>query len=931
MSYKIPGIIVAPTRQPCGSSCSSCEVWLFFPETSYVAWSYGGLICLLCATFVDRDIPQQISIMATAPDSTHIPAWKGSSLSKPYAVNIKTDHLQQSDSEKPEDAPRATPVQPPPQVVSSTSEEMAAHSTALNRLFRAAEDLEIAEKDERDALAKAAALTAVKQQCLRARDDAKRALAAAGRSCRLAAEAHHAELLRQLAASTASLAASLATTSDDGDLGATSLDAAASAASPSTKATSAPTSTPATISATTSTTYSAKRSPAAFLLSGASPCPPPPLPSSAPTGTHTDPVSIVEANPASPPPVAATLPPEVVTQIEATDVLFLDANIEDVRQADGLDRSATEDISFAATRVLRFFSARESAAITVAAVIDRAATNTSGGFACAVNNLVTALRRFHTNTEHSWFSPSSPAAASGVLAPSPSPCGTSFFSSSSRHYSRGPVIPAGISSTGIRNPQRVRPSGTRGHSRRTASSSSNVNSFSDNNTATSAAYMRNRRRVHDYHSRNGYTHPRRPADAAATTTSSSSGRPHDDDRPHLATATHDVSSGLRHMRDINSTTTTASKLPAPCDRRDCSAGKARLLRDDSRDLYRRGNTRHRLHRDDSRDRLCRDTYTTHRPRSDNNGDTPCGNSNGDGPRQDDVRERSRGNSNQQQPHQKGSRDRSRANDNKVQRRGDNNRGQRLNDDFRGRPRDDSLRGSPRQNDDGGRPRTDNNRGQPWRDNSRDQPRGDNDDDRPRTNSDDQPRSNNDNRSRVNNSGNPPRGDRRDRHQQLRGCANGPDDRHPSLKTDDDGNCVGNKGRRGHRWGVKGMVPASGLASGFASCFASGSESGFASTTPSTSKRSSSPSRPASTRPPQRPRFHVADYLSSNCDGSDVFVSPPTLFSNATAASVDGAVRSFVSSTTACAQRTATNDAEGAVLEASSMHAVEQAYVGIGMR
>ena len=897
-----------------------------------VASRYGGLICLLCATFVDRVIRVQISIMATTPDSTHIPAWKSSSLSEPYAVNMKTGQLQQSDPENSEDAPCATPVQAPPQVVSSTSEEMAAHSMALNRLFRAAEDLEIAEKDEREALAKAAALTTVKQQCLRARDDAKRALAAAGRSCRLAAEAHHAELLRQLAVSTASLAASMATTSDDGDLGATSLDAAASVASPST-ATSAPTSTPAAIFATSSTTYSAKRSPAVFPLSGAAPYPPPPPPSAPPTGTHTDPVPIVEANPASPPPVAATPPAEVVTQIEATDVPFLNASIEDVRQADGLDRSATEDISFAATRVLRFFSARESATITIAAVIDRAAANTSGGFACAVNNLVTALRRFHANTEHSWFSSSGPAAASGVLAPSPSPCGTSFFSSPSHHHSRGPIIPAAINSTGIHSPQRTRPSSTRGQSRRTASSSSNVNSFSDNNTATSAAYMRSRRRVRDYHSRNGYTHPRRPAEATATTTSWSSGHPHDDDPSHLATATRDVSGGLRQMSDINSTTTTASKVPAPCDRRDRSAGKARLLRDDSRDLVRRGNTRHRLHSGDSRDRLRRDTYATYRPRRDYNGDASCGNNNGDGPRQDDARERSGGNSNKQQPHQLAGRDRSCANNNTVQRRGDNNRGQRLNGDASGRSRDGSIRGNSRPNDGGSRARTDNNRGQPRRDNSRDQPRGDKDDDRSRTNSNDRPRSNNDNRSRVNNNRDPPRGDSRDRHQQLRGCANGPDDCHPNLKTDDGGNCVGNKGRRGHRWGVKGMVPASGLASGLASCFGSGSASGFASTTPSTSKRSTSPSRPASTRPLQRPRCHIADYPSSSCDGSDVFVSPPTLFSDATAAvaSLDGAARSFVSSSTPCAQRTATQNAAAAVLATSSVDAVEQAYVGISMR
>ncbi|CAM9632013.1 unnamed protein product, partial [Laminaria digitata] len=151
---------------------------------------------------------------------------------------------------------------------------------------------------------------------------------------------------------------------------------------------------------------------------------------------------------------------------------------------------------------------------------------------------------------------------------------------------------------------------------------------------------------------------------------------------------------------------------------------------------------------------------------------------------------------------------------------------------------------------------------------------------------------NDERQRANSSNNRdrPLDGSRDCQLQHGGRANGPDDRHPNLKTDDDGNCVGNRGRRGHRWGVKGEVRAPGFrfdfSSGFAAGFASGcdsasdSASGSVFTIPSNAKRPSSPSRPTSTRPSQRPRCRVADHPSSSYDSFDVVVSPPTLLSNA---------------------------------------------------
>ncbi|CAM9631944.1 unnamed protein product, partial [Laminaria digitata] len=210
------------------------------------------------------------------------------------------------------------------------------------------------------------------------------------------------------------------------------------------------------------------------------------------------------------------------------------------------------------------------------------------------------------------------------------------------NHSRAPVITATGDSTGTYSPQHVRPTSTSG--RRTASSSSNVNSFRDDNTATSTAY------VHRQRHRDVQSHPRRPANIATTALPSTSDRPRDDNddgRSYNVTPTLDASgSSRRSFSDLNSTAT--ASVPWGC--RGGFVGVARLRRDDNRDLLRRSNTRGWLRRDDSRDRVRRDTNARPPPRGDNNSDRPRGDSTRGGPRPDDARDRSRGDNNRQQTH-----------------------------------------------------------------------------------------------------------------------------------------------------------------------------------------------------------------------------------------------------------------------------------------
>lgn len=870
--------------------------------------------------------------MATAPeDSNHIPSWKGASLPRPDA--IKTEQVQ-SEPEGPKDVPPATWVQALPQLVSPVSEEMATHNTALNRLLHAAADLEVAERDERDALAKVAALTAVKQQCLRERDDAKRALTAAGRSCRLAAEAHHAELLRQLAASTASLAATAATattTSDDDDFGAAPFDPTASTTLSTVAA--VPTSTPAARNTSAITSFSTTTS--AATLSPAAPHPSDAAPSlaspSQPTGASTNPASIVESGAIS---TAAYPLPAGLPRLEVSDLPFTEARVEDVRQADGLDRLATEEISFAATRVLRFCSAREIASITVADVVDRASTNSSGDFSCAVSKLVVALRQFHANAEHSWFSSPRPVAASGMLASLPPPRATS--STPAPNHSRPPIITASIGSTGIFGPQHVRCSST-SRLHRTESSSSTTNSCSDDNATLSAAHMHGRRH------RGDYSHLRRPANAADTMPSSSSDHPRGGNRVHRAAASYDVSSSRGHLCDVNSTTPVGI-VSAPCGRRVGLTGSARLRRDDSRDRFCRSNTRDRLHRDDSRDRI----------------------------RRDNTRDWRRAESNRDQPRADCGRDRPRADNTRGQRRADNDKGHVMSDPVWDRPRGGTNREGTRPGGTGERPRGDVEKGQSRHGDDRGRLRGNANDDRPRadkdnrrrvsnndrsrvnddyrfrTNHDYRARVNSDDRQRANNDGRPRRSnddrqrannknrdrspnENRDRHQPSGACADGLVDHHPNLETSSKGTSVTNRGRRGHRWGVKEEAPASGLAFDFTYCFAPSFMSGSASTSLGNSKRPTSPPRLTSTRPLQRPRCRVDGYPSGSSGSFDVALSRRALSSNAAADCPTGeAARPLASSDKSSALRAMMEDAAAAALETSSVHAVEQAHVGIGM-
>lgn len=300
----------------------------------------------------------------------------------------------------------------------------------IDRVRATGADVDAAKKEEKAATAALEKCTAVTQRCVAAYASAKERLASTNNILRLAALERRADILRQLESADAAVAVF------DPDPATPSVAPSVLLAhqfpvEPSCARSTRPPTPPVTMtfqaqqnsdSESTSKNFPTISSdPSANRVASDTNDPvasstPPTMPPASPVFSATLPVALAQSMPhvasafdcgttAHTPPLKPT---STVLAFELIDLRFFNATLDQIRQAEGIDRQDSEDVSCAAKVLLRYFPDHcdSPTAVTVATAVDRAAKDPSSAYISATNTLLLALRGFHApeapGARHSW-------------------------------------------------------------------------------------------------------------------------------------------------------------------------------------------------------------------------------------------------------------------------------------------------------------------------------------------------------------------------------------------------------------------------------------------------------------------------------------------------------------------------------------------------